>query len=70
MWGADESVALGHRARKLRRDAEVGQLHPAALGEEDIAALDVAMDFEDRVEVHKALQRLPAQVRDLRFVQG
>ena len=40
---ADERVALGHGGRQLRGHAKVRQLHRAALAQQDVAALDVAV---------------------------
>ncbi len=43
MRRADEGVALAHCVGQLRRHPKVGQLHLARLGQQNIAALDVAV---------------------------
>ena len=67
--GADEGVALRHGAGELRGDAEIGELDATALGEEDVAALDVAVHLVDGVEVHEALEGFATEEGDLRLAQ-
>eukprot|EP00955_Chlamydomonas_euryale_P116839 366442-Chlamydomonas_euryale.AAC.4 len=43
---ADECVELGHRVGKLRGDAKVSELHQPVLGQQDVAALDVAVHLQ------------------------
>eukprot|EP00047_Mylnosiga_fluctuans_P024710 m.168529 g.168529 ORF g.168529 m.168529 type:complete len:397 (-) comp9910_c1_seq9:5145-6335(-) len=56
-WCADHRVALGHRVRELPGDTKVRKLGLALLVEENVASLDIAMDFPLAVEILEALER-------------
>ncbi len=53
---ADEGLALCDGGRQLCRHAKVCQLHLAGVTEQDVAALDVAVNLAQRVQVGEALR--------------
>jgi hypothetical protein len=53
----------------LRRAPKVCELHDAFIGDEDVAALDVAVDDAVEVKVIQPLQHLPAIPADKSFVE-
>ena len=66
----DERFSLVYRGGDLGADAEIRQLDVAALGEQDVGALDVAVHFAHVVEVGETEEGLAAHVRDLDLGQG
>ena len=67
---ANERAATLHAAHVLGRDAEVGQLDHAALGQQDVARFHVPMDDETVVvQVDERLEQLTHHILYLLFAE-
>jgi hypothetical protein len=67
---ADERVLLGHGVLHLARDAKVGQLRLAGRVDENVVALDVAVNFLVEVQIEQAEQHVATNHRNLLLVEA
>ena len=62
---ADEGLPLAQSGRDLGGHAEVRELDLAAVGQQNVGPLDIAMHLAHRVEVDQTLQSLAGDEGDL-----
>jgi hypothetical protein len=70
VWGANNSIALGHCVSQLPTGTEIRQFHCTACGQQHVRALDVTVYLAHITEITQTEKNLACNRRNVLFLKN